>query len=484
MENRENKDRPVSIPRNRAKLLLCLWTGLLAWGCGVSGDGSEHAADLAITNVTVIQDATEEPVRDATVLVEDGLISAVGSAGQVEVPSGATTVDGSGRYLIAGLFDMHAHLSKTRGSSLNLFVASGVTTVRDMGGDLDELLRWRKAIRSGDRIGPRILLAGPYLEASANVERMRGTPPGEMVEPVERTRVPVGSPERARHVVDSLAALGVDYLKIRTVEDRATYLALNRAADARGLDLVGHTFGLPPELVVEAGQDAVEHFLFPTLDSLSRQERMSIWSAMADSGVAVVPTLVTFTRAVFPPTDSLRAMVYYDSAGTVEPRRRYLSRYLELDWKEQLEETSEDRRAIFRDIWSSTLRNLRELHEAGVAILPGTDAAVLNVFPGSALHEEIALLVQEVRMTPADALARATRLSAEHLGVADSVGTVEVGKVADLVLLDGNPLEDVRSLSEVDAVVLRGELFTSDDLEALLAATDTARDQHVNDWPR
>ncbi len=111
---------------------------------------------------------------------------------------------------------MHTHLSKARSSSLGLFVANGVTSVRDMGGDHHELLRWRQEVMGGQRVGPRILLAGPYLESAGTVERVRNTPPEEMVEPVERTRIPVGTPEDARRVVDSLSALELDFLKVRT----------------------------------------------------------------------------------------------------------------------------------------------------------------------------------------------------------------------------------------------------------------------------
>jgi len=237
----------------------------LAWAA--CSPGAERDA-VVIENVTVIAADGSAPVSGATVVIRGDRIDTVGVG--VPVPEGARVVDGSGRYLIPGLFEMHGHTSKTRASALGLYVANGVTTLRDPGGDHEELLRWRDEIRAGERVGPRMLIAGPYLESRNNVERMRGTPPSEMVEPVERTRIPVGTPDRARAVVDSLAGLELDFLKIRTVQDRATYLAIGEAAEAHGLSLQGHTFGIPPELILEAGQDAVDHFLCPTLDSLSR----------------------------------------------------------------------------------------------------------------------------------------------------------------------------------------------------------------------
>jgi imidazolonepropionase-like amidohydrolase len=124
------------------------------------------------------------------------------------------------------------------------------------------------------------------------------------------------------------------------------------------------------------------------------------------------------------------------------------------------------------------------MHEAGVKILPGSDTGVLAVFPGSSLHEELALFVGELGLTPAQALERATRSSAEFLGLGDSLGTIAPGKLADVVLLGADPLADLGNLRHVDTVVMRGRLFTRADLDMLLAAVEAAPDRQTNDWPR
>lgn len=453
---------------------------LILGGCE---GGSEPP--LVIQNVTVVPGTGDGRLADHTVVIEGDRIRSVAPSGTMDPPRGARVVDGRGKFLIPGLVEMHGHISKARSSALGLFVVHGVTTVRDMGGDHQELLGWRREVRSGERTGPRILLAGPYLESAENIERMRRDPPEERVEPFERARIPVGSPEDARRVVDSLANLELDFLKIRTVADRATYRALNEAADAHGLPLVGHAYGIPPELVLEAGQDGIEHFLFPLLDSLSAEERGEIWTRFAEEGVAVVPTLVTFPESALAPLEELRTMMD-DSVGAVEPRRRYVSRFMELDWREQLREREENEEALelFRHLYRSTVRNLREMHAAGVRLLTGSDAAVLNIFPGSSLHDELELFVDELGLTPQETLQRATRLPAEFLGIADSVGTIEEGKVADLVLLDADPLADIGNTRRIEAVVLRGRLLTTEDLTALLDEVERAPDQQVNDWQR
>jgi imidazolonepropionase-like amidohydrolase len=439
---------------------------------------------LAIRNVTVIPVTGALPIENATVLIVDDRIAAVGPTAETVIPANARLIEGRGKYLIPGLIEMHAHLSKTRASAFGLFIANGVTTVRDMGGDMEELLRWRREVRADTRVGPRILMAGPFLESASNVERMRKDPPEERVEPFERTRIAVGSPAEARRIVAELARREIDFLKIRTVQDRATYLALNEAANAHGIRLVGHAYDIPPEVVLDAGQDGVEHSFFISPEGKTREARQAVWRKFAGRGVPVVPTLVTYFEGILPPTERLRAVVE-DEEGKIDPRRRYLSKYLVLDWREQVLEADDERRQAVRKIWENVVRrDLREMHEAGMNILVGSDVAALNIYPGYSMHDEMALFVRELGMTPAEVLERATRRSAEFLRIADSVGTVERGKVADLVLLEANPLQDIRNTRRIAAVVLRGTLYDGRGLEQLFSGVRAAPDRRVDDWGR
>ncbi|MGE0554567.1 MAG: amidohydrolase family protein [Gemmatimonadales bacterium] len=457
---------------------------LLLLGMAACAPAAPAANDaIVFRDVTVIPMSGPDTLPRQTVVVSDGRIAAIGPTASVAVPPGARVVDGSGRYLMPGLVDMHVHTSKTRASALGLYVAHGVTTVRDQGSEHAEVLRWRREIRSGERIGPRMLIAGPYLESLRNIERMRRDPPEARVEPFERARIAVASPEDARRIVDSLARLELDHLKVRTIESRETYLALGQAADAHGLRLVGHAPTDSAALFLEAGQDGVEHLIPPSIDSIPPERRRAFWAELARRDVGVVPTLVAVEASVLQPASYYRHLVD-DSAGSTHPLRPYLSAFLILDWREQAEEATPERRAMFDQLWPTALRHFRELREAGVRLMAGADVAVLNVFPGASLHRELELLVDWLGMSPIEALRSATSSPAEWLGLADSVGTIEIGKVADLVLLDANPLVAVANTRRISAVALRGRLFQRGDIDALLDSVRAMPDIRANDWRR
>ena len=440
-------------------------------------------SSVAIRNVTVIPMTAGGPTANQSVVIRDGRIAEIGPSAQVRIPDGASVIDGTGKYLIPGLFEMHAHTSKTRASALGLYVVYGITTIRDQGSEHAEVLRWRREIRDGSRVGPRMVIAGPYLESLRNIQRMRRDPPESRVEPFERARIPIGSPADSRRVIDSLSTLELDHFKVRTVQDSATYLALARAAHAHGKRLVGHYVAATPALFLEAGQDGVEHGFPLSFDSLPRDRRMAFWRELAKRDVGVVPTLVTVVESGFRPLSYYQALVS-DTTGATHPLRPYVSKFMILDWREQVEEVTPERRSALEHAWPSWLRQVREMRAAGVRIMAGSDVAVLNVFPGLSLHEELRLFVDSVGMSPMEALASATRKPAEGLGVADSVGTIAPGKVADLVLLDANPLADIENTQRISSVVLRGKLFRRADLDALREAVRAMPDIRTNDWLR
>jgi imidazolonepropionase-like amidohydrolase len=416
-------------------------------------------------------DATGAAAKlNMTVVIVNERIAEIGQSGKMQIPKGAQVIDATGKFLIPGLWDMHVHLAKSGENTLPLFIVNGVTSVRDMGGDAELLLKWRKEVAEGKRLGPRIKTAGPILESASNVERMKkeGT-----VEPVDRFRRGVPNPESAEGIVDSLAKLGVDFLKIRTAASLETFKAIAAAAKKHNLPLVGHPVASPEE-IIKAGQRSLEHGFFPPLSGRTKEQRAELFRQFAVNKIAVTPTLIV-GEALLTPYDKTAA-IFEDKGGKIEPRRKYLSGYLIEDWREQLAE-KKDNKFDLTGMLAERLRDMREMREAGVGLMPGTDVGVLLIFPGFSLHDELRLFVEQIGMSPMEAIISATRIPAEFFGIADTLGTIEKGKIADLVLLEADPLENINNTRRVDAVVVGGKLIPKKALQAMLASGEVSNNK-------
>jgi imidazolonepropionase-like amidohydrolase len=442
---------------------------------------------VAITRVTVVDVGRGRHLPGRTVLVEGTRIAAVGPAGAVRVPARTRAgtrvrvVDGRGKYLIPGLWDVHVHLAAAGEGALPLLLANGVTSVRDMGGDPDTLKRWRARIRSGTLAGPRIRFAGPMLESARWLEGVRSIP---MPAGLERfplwallPRVGVAGPSDARRVVDSVAALGVDLVKVRTIASPATFVAIAAAARRHGLPVAAHAPGMDLASAA-AGLGSIEHTetVSFALDGPPRQSADSVGAAFARAGTWFTPTLVAQLGWRLTP-DSVANARIADTAGQLDPRDRYVSRTLRDFWRFQMSVKQYEEPRDWAAQHRKELGEFRAMRRAGVGVLAGTDLGAVLVVPGFSLHDELALLVERGGLTPAEALAAATRNPPAFFGdrVARELGTVAPGKLADLVLLDADPLADIRNTTKIRAVVADGRLLDRAALDALLAAAERAR---------
>jgi len=421
-------------------------------------------ATLVFRNVAVV-DLDGGTVRpDMIVEVANGRVTRVEpAAGRPAPPSAqATVVDGRGKFLIPGLWDSHVHLTKLGAAGLPAFVANGVTSVRDMGSDLAEVLQWRREIESGARPGPRIKTAGQILETRANVERMKRE---ATVEPVDRLRIPIGTPAEAQAAVARLARAGADLLKVRSVADVATLRVLVDAARVHGLSLTGHPVA-PPDTLIDLPMGSVEHLLtFPPLTS-PPAERRALFERMRDAKVWMGTTTVNVEGSILVPYQTAIARLRTDPLG------RFVSRYLASDWLEQVEEKklpeAATATAAYKRELPNLLRDLREMHAAGVSFLAGSDAAVAFMYPGFSLHGELESLVQSVGLKPVEALRAATVNPAAFFGLERELGAIRPGYRADFVLLNGNPMEDIRRTRQIAGVARDGRWFDRAALDALL----------------
>jgi imidazolonepropionase-like amidohydrolase len=421
---------------------------------------------VAITGVTVIDGVDSAPRRNQTVVVRGTRIAAVGPAASVGVPAGARVIDGRGKYLVPGLWDMHVHTAISGGRDLlALYVANGVTGVRDMAGDWDTLRTWRSEIARGQLVGPRIIASGPYLEG------------GDVPIPHLNAR----NAAEARAGVDSLVSLGVDFIKVHSQLTAEAYFAIARRARERGVVFAGHV----PRVVGSAaasdsGQKSIEHLLAipadcSAADSVALAPRFTVQGALGRcSSEDLAPLYAKFVRNGTYVTPTFTAQVEVASWPTRAVPGDSLAHYLPKAVRDYVAEIfpmpdsiPPNADSVGRAMLEKRLRQVAAMRRAGVHVLTGTDAPLRNSPPGFGLHEELALLARG-GMSPFEVLQAATLEPARYFGMLDSTGTVAAGKLADLVLLDANPLQDIRNTRRISAVVANGRLFAGADRERLL----------------
>jgi len=461
-------------------LTACLASAQVGTSRGALTNGT-----TVITNVNVVPMTSETIIRNATVLVRDGRIRSVASATQVRVPRGARRIDGSGKYLIPGLADMHTHLysdsalpDSAAPAELGVMLANGVTTIRLMAGNARQL-RLREQVMRGEVLGPQLWVSSPYFTNQAT----------------ENARV-ITSPEDARAAVREVVAAAYDFVKVTFGITGATYEALVDEARKSGIRLVGH---VEPEVGVRralaAGQQ-IEHLdayfegaladnapmresvtqygvykpaNWASLDYIDDQKLTALAVATARAGVWTGPTLHMFNQAFGDPLsdDELKALPDWSMIpqSIREPYLRSRERY----WAQPVPREQRKRYAEIRN----TL--VKRIHDAGGKILAGSDAPDLLMAYGYALHRELQALVR-AGLTPHQALDAATRNPAEFLGAAREFGSIEPGKRADLVLLDGNPLEDISSTQKIAGVMIGGHWLPKARLDNMIAAARAAMD--------
>jgi len=430
--------------------------------CG--GACQQQPDALVLTHVTLIDGTGSAPQSGVSVVISDGRIRAISDKGKVEVPKKARVVDASGKYIIPGLWDMHVHFYAGGEDLAPLFIAMGITSVRDMGGDFVQMEKIRSQIKDGTLIGPRIKMPGPMLESAkwiAMVETL-------LHKPLLPKRVGVENPEEAVDKVNAVAALGVDFLKIRTCASKETYYAILDAAKNAGLPVFGH---LPMMVTLaeasDAGQRSIEHNFFTNIEKMSEVEKGYLIAKLKKNGTVFVPTLATDRSRLIPKEQTLA--ILDDRNGELDYRRPYLPKGLLDFWEESISLEKYMSGIDWEKLFNTGYAFLRELHKEGVKIMAGTDLGVPLVYPGFSLHDELHHLVEKIGMTPMEALASATRLPSEFMGLGDSLGTVEAGKIADLVVLDANPLENISNTLKINAVVVGGILYEQADLQNILS---------------
>jgi imidazolonepropionase-like amidohydrolase len=449
---------------------------------------SDQQKPLAFKHVTVI-DAIGTPEQpDRTVVISKGRITTIGESGKVRIPPNADVVDAAGKFLIPGLWDMHVHWYDK--DYLPLFIANGITGMRVMWG-VDDHHRWREQIEKGELLGPHMVIASPIIDGP---------------KPYWPGSVSVTSEAEARQVVLKAKSEGADFIKVYSFLPRGTYFAIADEAKREGIPFVGHVpTTVSAKEASDAGQKSIEH-LTGVLQACSRQEEAVMKVAQEDFASRLAdpnqssfngfhqrlelresllenydPNKATQLFEVFkrngtwqvPTLTVLRAYAYLDDPDFVhDPRLKYMPPSVRSLWDPNTNPVSagegKEGFVLGKRGFEKDLQLVGAMHRAGVRILAGTDVLNPFCFPGFSLHDELELLVK-AGLSPMAALQTATINPAIFLGKEKDMGTIEKGKVADLVLLDANPLADISNTKKINAVVVGGKLFPRDSLDQMLS---------------
>ena len=442
-------------------------------------------SSLVITHVTVIDPVSAVVRRDWSVAVEGERIKYAGAASKLRVPPAANVVDGTGKFLIPGLWDMHVHtffgdwVPGGREVTLPLFLANGITGVRDMGSDLDPILKARADVALGRTVGPRMVISGPMLDGP-------------------KTQFPasiaITTPDVGRSSVDLLQDKGVDFIKIQSYVPREAYFAIADEAKKRNIVFAGH---VPDQIrAVEAsnaGQKSFEH-LIGIFEGSSTAEETFLEGKKGPAKFLKTydPKKETALIALLAKNRTWQCPTLYWERGqwlvdAIDVSKDPNGKYAPATWREKswpkfkqgiLKDLDTDPLQVREKFVSHELGIVRRLYRAHVPFLAGTDTpAGIDVLPGFSLHQELQRFV-DAGFTPMEALQTATINPARFLDKTNDFGSIERSKIADLVLLDANPVDAIANTRKIAAVVASGRYYSRADLDKILEEVEAYAKGH------
>ena len=465
-------------------LLLSIWLCVPALVHAQPGRAPELSA-VAFRHVSVVDVVNGRVLPEQTVIVREGRILKVGPSDQIPAPDDVLEVDGRGRFLIPGLWDMHTHWYEPQ--ALGLFIANGVTGIRMMLG-VPMHHQWRESISAGKLVGPRMRIASGVFDGP---------------KPVWPRSISVSNEPEARAAVRQSRDAGADFIKVYELLPREAYFAIADESKKLGIPFVGHI----PETILaqeaaEAGQKSIEHLTGMRLAcSSQREELLREWGRIIretlDAGeskpwIRALKELGPRIDETYDPEVASQLFALFKEKGTWhcptltvgysighlndpeftrDPRLVYMSPAMRNSWNPKndfrFRDATDEDLANRRERVKKDMKIVRDLHQAGVPLLAGTDTGNPYCFPGFSLHDELDLLVQS-GLSPADALRAATVNPTRFMGRTETMGTIAEDRVADLVLLDDNPLVDIHNTRNIRGVMAAGRWFDRPTLDALL----------------
>ncbi len=464
-----------------------LLAGALLVSC-VKQHQIEATTKTAIVNTTVI-DAVNGVRYNQTIVFEGDEILGISPAGK-DIEADKRIIDGAGKFVIPGLWDMHVHLTATnlfQGSMLPLLLSYGITSVRDTGGLLENLLPLIEGSKKGEYPGPRIFYAGPLLDGEFVV--YDGS---SLFRPHTGTANTV--PEKAEETVAELKKNGVNFIKVYEMVKPEVFDALVTAAHKQGLPVAAHV-----PLSTRASQigqhlDSMEHLRNILLDCTSNAGHLlELRRAMLKneeeklggdlrSSIHHEQRIVALENLDDAQCDqTVNALVGTIQVPTLSLGNRGGSITDRQDWKDAFSKLPEPARSIWRDVGSMDSRNsesyrnaystaqkelVKRMHKAGVVFGAGTDIPIPPSVPGHSLHLELEALVA-AGLSPLDVIGAATLTPAKFFAIEHEMGSIDAGKKADMLILSENPLDDIKNTQAIDSIIIQGRLLVESDIEKL-----------------
>lgn len=450
---------------------------------------------LCIDNISVI-DPELGLKQHQTVIIKEGKILRVFSSDEVNLSSKNRIIDGTDKFLIPGLWDAHVHfayIEEIAPRMFDLFLAFGITSVRDTGGEIHFTSAWKKKSLNNPTSSPRVMIAGPLLDGIPNVYdgSDHEHPP---------LSVGLATISDVRDKVNELDSLGVDLLKAYEMLTPNQFKEIMKLAKEKGLNVTGHVpLSMDVISASNAGLNSMEHMRNLELSCannsdellVQRQEILAlgkediggilrskihklqrplaianydpkkaqkVLNVLAKNETWQIPTLALATGSTERPFASSEWQETF----------KYLPEGIELNWKKEIDELMTDTPTPFNKKYTEWLTNMvGQIHRTGIDIMAGTDCPIFYLTPGRSLHEELEVLVK-AGLTPLEALQTATTNPAKYFNLENELGAIKETMWADLLILDENPLNDIRNTQKINAVIKHGHYMGRSDLDIML----------------
>ena len=471
---------------------LCFFL-LITTRCNTPDSYFEDA--LCIDNISII-DPKVGLIEHQTVIIKEGKILQVLPADQINLSSKNTIIDGTGKFLMPGLWDAHVHfayIEEMAPSMFDLFLAYGITSVRDTGGEINFTSAWKKKSLQNPTSSPRVMIAGPLLDGMPNVYdgSDHEHPP---------LSVGLATVSEVRNKVNELDSMGVDLLKAYEMLTPEQFEEIMRLAKQKGLNVTGHVpLSMDVISASNAGLNSMEHMRNLELscaansDELLAQRQEILALGKKDIGGVLRSKIHALQRPLaIANYDPQRAQEVLDvlakndtwqiptlalaTGFTERPFARpewqetfkYLPEAIELSWKKEIDQLLATSPTPFNETYTQWFTNMvGQVHRTGIEIMAGTDCPIFYLTPGRSLHEELEVLVK-AGLSPLEALQTATINPAKYFHLENELGAVKEAMRADLLILDANPLDDIKNTQKIDAVIKQGHYMGRSDLDEML----------------